>query len=632
MDLRRFLDLYVSETNEHVRLLHRSLLQLEGDPASGAVDEAFRAAHTLKGISAAMGFRAVAAVAHTLEDRLDELRAGRIAADARIIDEMLAETDRLEAVIAEAVAAAPDELAAGAPETAPAERTAGGGAGGGFEAGTAGAPVARRGEAPPFGEAPEGTATVAVVRLHPDAPVKSARAMIILRALESLAEVLGSAPASFDDDFSGEFAIYLSPGTDLQRTEAAIAGAGDVQSVQFVEPMRNARPAPSEPAVRPAPARGTAGGTERQVRVDARRLDSIAEGVGELSVLFGRLGPEVLQHPELGDMVGRMHTVLATLQRDVLQLRMVPLRAAFERLPRAVRDAARTLGRDVELVVAGDDVELDRTIVEELGDPLVHLLRNAVDHGVEESAAREAAGKPARGRIQVTAERERSSVRITITDDGAGVAADRVAARAREAGLLAADAPDPDDDELFRLLSHPGLSTAAQVSTVSGRGVGMDIVVSRIRSLGGAIDMTTTAGQGTTFGIRLPVTRAVAQALRVRIAGEEYAIPLTHVSEAVDMDGHVDGSGEQLMVRGVAMPLVRLRSVLQVAGPGHEQTAVIAMRGDRRAALAVDELLGREQILVKEFDAVSGTFPYFSGATLLADGRPALVLDPLSVI
>jgi two-component system, chemotaxis family, sensor kinase CheA len=613
MDLRRFLDLYVAETGEHVRLLHRSLLRLEEEPAGDAVAEAFRAAHTLKGLSAAMGYGTVTHLAHGLEDRLDEIRAGRLQALPATIDAMLEQADRLEAAIAEAITTAPGPVADAAPAGA--------------------ASVAEPGSL----HVPADAAVMARVRLRADAPVKSARALIIMRALDGLAGVLGSEPAQFDEDFGGEFVIYFSAAADSVAAEAIVAAAGEVESVVFADaqqqpPAAAGTPAAAGPAAAGAPvAAGQA--PQRQLRVDAHRLDQVAEGIGELSVLFSRLGPDGVAAAATGEMLGRMGTVLAGLQRDVLQLRTVALREAFERLPRVVRDAARTVGRDVELVVEGDEVELDRAIIEEIGDPLVHLLRNAVDHGIEPTAERVRAGKPARGRIRIAAERERSSVRITVSDDGGGVARERVAARARAAGLLPADAGDDlTDEELFRLLSQAGVSTAEQVSAVSGRGVGMDVVVSRIRALGGAIDMRTRTGEGTTFVIRLPITLAMAQALRVRLGDEEYAIPLTHVSEAVDLNGNVNDGADVLRLREEQVPLVRLRRVLQVPGEGSEETAVIAVRGDRRAALVVDELIGREQILVKGFDPVVGTLPYFSGATLLADGRPALVLDPLSVI
>jgi two-component system chemotaxis sensor kinase CheA len=602
MDLRRFLDLYISEAQEHVRLLQRSLLAIEEQPQSGAVDEAFRAAHTLKGISAAMGYSAVADRAHHLEDRLDDVRTGRVTADSSFIDRLLAEADELEAAIDSAVSGAPPAEAAPAADATPSASAA--------------QPRAR-------GAIPPGTAMVALVRLRADAQIKAARAMLVVRAIPGPG-VLGTDPPEFDDDFDGEFRIFFDGAADLAAAEAAIAAAGEVESVELVEPAR----------ARPAVAAAAAPVAARQVRVDPTRLDAIAEGIGELSVLHARLGIDAEASADLRGMLDRAGRVLRTLQHEALALRMVPVREVFDRLPRVVRDAARTLGKDVELVLEGDDVELDRSILEEINEPLVHILRNAVDHGMTTPAEREAAGKPARGRIVVRAERERSSVRIVIQDDGRGISRDRVIRKAKQRGLLNADVTAVSDEELFRLLSHAGFSTADEVSALSGRGVGMDVVATRVRALGGATEMNSVEGAGTTFSIRLPITLALAQALRVRVGDEDYAIPLTHVSEAVELNDNIseEGGRETLQVRSARMPLVRMRRVLQVDAGGAEQAAVIAEMGDRRAALAVDELVGREQILVKSFDPAVGMLPYFSGATLLANGRPALVLDPLSVL
>lgn len=595
MDLRRFVDLYVSETQEHTRLLQRSLVQLEAAGGAAAVAEAFRAAHTLKGLSAAMGYHAVADLAHGLEDRLDAIRSGRMEADAAVISAMLSTADELEDAIAAAVRLAPST------SDQPREQQ-------------------RDAVSRPQAPTPDGTVTIAHIRLRADAPIKGARAALILRALAGVPGVLGSDPAQFDDDFDGAFRIFFDASADTSAAEEAILGAGDVEDVVLAH-------ADAAPAARPG-----AGLPARQVRVDTGRLDGLADGLGELSVLYARL-QRVGVPGRAGEVIDRIGTVLGELEHDMRALRMVPVRDVFERLPRVARDAARSIGRDVELVLEGDDVEMDRSILDEIGEPLVHLLRNAVDHGIENADVRRAAGKRPRGRIRVRAERERGSVRIVVEDDGSGVAAERVAAKARAAGLYDRDTPPGTDEELFRLMSMPGLSTADQVSALSGRGVGMDVVVNRVRALGGAIDMRTQPGAGTTFTMRLPITLAVAQALRVRVGGEDYAIPLTHVSEAVELDGRMmSGTTDVLRVRSHTVPLVRLRRVLQVRAEGQESAAVIAEIGGRRAALAVDELVGREQILVRTFDAVTGMLPFFSGATLLADGRPALVLDPLSVI
>jgi two-component system, chemotaxis family, sensor kinase CheA len=598
MDLRRFVDLYVAETHENIRLLQRSLMDLGRDAPESAVTEAFRAAHTLKGISAAMGYHAVADMAHRLEDRLDGVRAGSVEAAPEVVDALLAAADALEDAIADAIRIGPDVAEAAARPSAAAG-------------------VSAAVQQP----APAGTATIAHVALDPDAPIKSARAMLIQRAVDGMAGVLGCDPRELSDDFDGFLRLFLDDSADLPGVEVAVRSVGDVASVEFVRPL--SAPQDAGAAGQPAPS--------RQVRVDAQRLDGLADGLGELSVLYARLQRAGVP-AQVGDMIDRLGTVLGELDHEMRALRMVPVRDVFERLPRVARDAARSVGRDVELVLEGEDVELDRSILDEIGEPLVHLLRNSVDHGIENAADRAAAGKPPRGRIRVSAERERGSVRIVLEDDGRGVSAERMAARAREAGVYDRPEPPGTDEELFRLMSMPGLSTAEEVSAVSGRGVGMDVVVSRVRALGGAIDMRTRPGQGTTFRIRLPITLAVAQALRVRVGGEDYAIPLTHVAEAVELDAGGADEADEVRVRSEAIPLVRLRHVLRVRTEGRESAAVIAEIGDRRAALAVDELVGREQILVRTFDAVSGMLPFFSGATLLADGRPALVLDPLSMI
>jgi two-component system, chemotaxis family, sensor kinase CheA len=592
MDLRRFVDLYVSETQEHIALLHRSLVALERAPDGDALSEAFRAAHTIKGLSAAMGFGVVADQAHRLEDQLAALRSGTHALEADAIDELLRAADALESAVEVAVL---NPL----PDHAPAE-----------EDDTSAAAAAD-------GPVPDGAAVVVLVTLQPDAPMKAVRGTLILRALDGMQDVLGSDPAELDDAFEGRLRIFLGPRASTADVETRIRGAGDVRDVllQPVIAAGDLQQAVQAAAVRP-----------RQVRVEEGRLNNVADAVAELSVLHARLltGPVATASQAVVDRIG---AVLSDLDHDMRALRMVPVRQVFDRLPRVVRDAARARGREVDLVLSGEDVELDRTILDALMDPLVHMLRNAVDHGIETPAERAASGKPERGSIHVSAERERGSVRVVVADDGRGVSRARVADRARAAGLHADD--ELDDAAIFALMSQPGFSTADGVTETSGRGVGMDVVVSCIRSLGGAIDMHTRDGEGTTFTMRLPISLALAQALRVRIGGEDYAIPLTHIAEAIELD---DAAAGVVSVRARPVRVVRLRRVLQVETEGSERAAVIAGIGDRRAALAVDELVGREQIVVRSFDAATGMLPYFSGATLLADGRPALVLDPLSLL
>ncbi|HEX6559178.1 MAG TPA: chemotaxis protein CheA [Longimicrobiales bacterium] len=616
MELNRYLDLYLSESQDHLRLLNRALLALERGDTKAAVEEAFRAAHTLKGMSATMGFAGVSEMAHDLESLLDEVRAGRRSADAQIIDELLAGADTLERAIAAAAAGEPlPEKPARAASPTPAR--------------PADKPKKR---APTIAGLRAGTAYVRVT-LQRDETMKIARALILTRTMVQKGLAERSEPEQFGDDFDGEFALILKEGADEAELAALLGSLPEVQQYSIERGTRAAAP-PQKP--KSAAARAPDAAKTNYVRVDQQRLDEVAEGLGETAILQGRIEQLVSgEAGQLADLVTRMTRLITELQHTVLAMRMVPVGDVFDRFPRMVRDAARALGKEVEFKIEGREIEIDRSILEEIADPLVHLLRNALDHGIEPPAERFAAGKGEKATLVLRAWRDRSSVRIQVEEDGRGVNPRKVLARARAIGLPTPETNDVTNEELLRILTLPGFSTAEVVTDVSGRGVGLDAVVQKVRALGGAIDMQTRSGEGTTFTLRLPITLAIAQALRVRVGDEDYAIPLTHVAEAVDLDTVTIDSHkgrEVVRLRDEVLPLIRLRSVLRSAAVGTETAAVVAELGERRTALAVDRLVGREQILVKQFDGAVGTLPIFSGVTLLADGRPALVLDPISVV
>ncbi len=603
MELNRYLELYLSESHDHLRLLNQSLLALEdGATSTGAVEEAFRAAHTIKGMSSTMGFTMVSELAHRLESQLDQIRKGSRMADGATIDLLLASSDELERAIAAAAAGGATEPVAAAGQTVAAPAQA----------------ASALADTLPPGE------VCALIALHADEPMKIARALILTRSAVTQGYAVRSEPQQFADDFGGEFALVLKPDADQDGLTRLLEHSPDVARFSIT---RIAAAAPSPPA---AQAR------TNYLRVDQRRLDEVADGLGEVAILQGRVDQLVhADRGQLAELVTRMTRLISELQHSVLAMRMVPVGDVFDRFPRMVRDAARALGKEIEFRVEGRDIEIDRAILEEIADPLVHLLRNAIDHGIESPAERHGAGKAEKATLVLRAWRDRSSVRIQVQEDGRGINTRKVLARARAHGLPVPETGEVTSDELLRILSAPGFSTAEQVTDVSGRGVGMDVVASKIRALGGAIDMQTQFGAGTTFTLRLPITLAIAQALRVRVAGEDYAIPLTHVAEAIELDGRAidrHKGREVLRLREEVVPLVRLRSVMRTNGTGGESAAVITELGDRKTALAVDELVGREQILVKQFDGPVGTLPIFSGVTLLADGRPALVLDPISVV
>lgn len=621
MELNRYLDLYLSESQDHLRLLNKALLDLEEGDATAAIEEAFRAAHTLKGMSATMGFTGVSDIAHDLETLLDHVRAGERAVDAQVIDELLADADLLERGIA---AAASGEPVPEKPRTA---------------AATAATTVASTPAATPRKTIASLLAGTSYVRvsLKPDEIMKIARALIMTRTLVQRGLVERSEPEQFGDDFDGEFALILKDGADEQAVADVLGNLPEVASYSFEKSKTAPAAAPKVAAPSAAtPAAAASPSKTNFLRVDQRRMDELAEGLGEMAILQGRIEQLVYgQHGQLSDLVTRMTRLINELQHSVLAVRMVPVGDVFERFPRMVRDAARALGKEIDFQIEGREIEIDRSILEEIVDPLVHLLRNAIDHGIEPPAERYGSGKDEKATLVLRAWRDRSSVRIQVEEDGRGVNVKKVLAKARAKAVPTPETNEISNEDLLKILAHPGFSTAEQVTDVSGRGVGLDAVVAKIRALGGAIDMQTRLGEGTTFSLRLPITLAIAQALRVRVGDEDYAIPLTHVAEALELDAvTIDKhkGREVVRLRDEVLPLVRLRAVLQAPTKGSETAAVVAELGERRTALAVDRLVGREQILVKQFDSAAGTLPIFSGVTLLADGRPALVLDPISVV
>jgi two-component system chemotaxis sensor kinase CheA len=376
--------------------------------------------------------------------------------------------------------------------------------------------------------------------------------------------------------------------------------------------------------------------------VDLRRLDALMNQVGELVIVRDRmrqLAPGTT--PEMAESVDQASRLIAELQDEIVRARMAPVWQVFDRFPRLVRDAARSLGKQVEFVIEGKEIELDRSMLDEIGDPLVHLLRNSLDHGIEPPQERKAKGKAETGTLRLIAARERSRVIIRVEDDGRGIQRERVLTKAIASGLVTRDeAQSLSHEEVDRLITRPGFSTAETVTDVSGRGVGLDVVATRVRSLGGMLDIHSEPGRSTTFTLQLPLTLAIVRALLVRLGEETYALPLTHVGETTHLE---PGDVQTVKGRNVALlrdeviPLISLRTLLRSGGeaprrPDGRRPAVILEVGDLRVGVEVDRLLGQQEIVVKSFDQTAGTLRLFSGATILSDGRPALILDAGSVV
>jgi len=376
----------------------------------------------------------------------------------------------------------------------------------------------------------------------------------------------------------------------------------------------------------------------RHVRIDARRLDNLMNVVGELVIVrdrLARISGEMRDTP-LAEATLQASQLVGTLQNEIMTIRMLPVWQVFDRFPRVVRDTAHLLGKRVEFNIEGKEIELDRSMLEEMGEPVLHLLRNALDHGIELPEERIASDKPPVARLTLSAERDRSTVLIRVSDDGRGIDPKRVLSRAIELGLIPTGTSWLADEDVIRVISKPGFSTATKVTDISGRGVGFDIVATRIRALGGSLDVRSVPGRGTTVTLRLPLTLAISRALLARVEDEIYAVPLTHVVEtfslAPGMLQRVKGR-EVLLIRDEAVPAIRLRDRVGLPGAnGHASQVVLMEIAERRAGLVVDEFIGQQEIVMKQFDAVGEGSPMFSGATILGDGAPALIIDPSTLV
>jgi two-component system chemotaxis sensor kinase CheA len=622
MDLSRYAALFLAESREHLSACNGSLLEWERDPAAlEPVGRLFRAIHTIKGMAATMGYAGVAQLAHATENLLDALRHGQVLTSPDVFQLLFRAVDRLGGAVEAAgdgkdedpdtgLIAELDAAAVGPQGPAPQTTSAG--------------PAAEEPRSRRASDAPRIRPVQVVIR--PNAIMRGARAALVLRRAEALGVVSGLRPPLSQlerDDFDGRFYFRLQTKLPDAEVGAALAVVGDVDAVQFEESA--------------AEANGTSRG--RQIRVDLRRLDALMKQVGELVVAKNRLVAlsGEASDPTLTELSERISRLVSAMQGEVIAARMTPVGEVFERFPRLVRDLSRDLKKRIRFDMEGEEIELDRSILDEIGDPLLHLIRNAADHGVEPPEQRAAAGKPAEGRILLSATRERNTVALRVTDDGRGIDRASILAKARREGAASEELDALTDDLLVRVLARPGFSTAQTVSGVSGRGVGVDVAMTRVRALGGTLEVRSELGRGSTFLIRVPLTLAIVRALLTEAGGERYAVPLAYVAETVEFDQRAVTAvrdREAIVVREQVIPTVHLRELVAARSqpPAAKRPTVILEVGERRTALVVDALVGQQDIVVEPFDAPRGLPPFVGGATILADGAPALILDAAALL
>lgn len=668
-DMSQYLSLFLDEAEEQLQQLDEAIVLLEQEPNNRELlNKIFRIAHTLKGSSASMGFEKMATLTHRMEGVLDALRQGRLAVTPTIVDLLLACLDKLKELKNELSQGQEGEV-----DTASLVRRL-------EEVLNEG--IVDKATQPSSFERPlelddveENVIRAAEVRgwrayeikveLEPDCRMKGARAFLVFNNLKDLGEVIKSEPHTQEleaEKFENTFRLAFVSKEDPDTLANVIKSISEIREV-IVRPIileEDQGPAtqaylgfsPSQALAveEPLLKRGMERRVTQTVRVDVQRLEALMNLVGELVIdrtrlaevsnnLRSRLGNEELIETldEISMHIGR---ITSELQEEIMKARMFPIDQVFNRFPRMVRDLAHKAGKEIEFIVEGRETELDRTVIEEIGDPLIHLLRNAIDHGIETPEERVRLGKPRYGTIILKAFHQENQIVITVQDDGRGMDPEALKRRAVEQGLLTPEAAARlTKREALDLIFLPGFSTSERVTDVSGRGVGMDIVKAHLEKINGSIDIQTTPGAGTCFTIKLPLTLAINRSLLVTLGDQVYALPLANVVEIIEVEPQQVRRVQQqevVVVRGQVLPLVHLARALGIKRdyiiPTHKAAVVIVGLAEKRVGFIVDTLIGEQEIVIKSLGNYIGKIPGIAGATIMGDGRVALILDVHSLL
>ncbi|WP_311082704.1 chemotaxis protein CheA [Paenibacillus polymyxa] len=693
MDMNQYLNMFIDESNDHLQSLNEKMLQLESNPTDlGIVQVIFRSAHTLKGMAATMGFEDLASLTHQMENVLDLVRNNKLAMHEFIFDTLFKGLDALESMVQHITEGGDGKADVSSIVSSLQSIVSGDFQKSGTNAATEESPSKKVDKNDSAGlvldqfqysvleqSISEGHRVHYIqVTISSESQLKAARAFMVFNTLENSGEIVKAYPSVQDieqEKFEQSFSLYYITQKEVGELEKEIAGISEIDTVSVVQldqeslkqmsevtaglaeaaavqeasvavqpsaPSQPQSPVPAsvaKPAAGKAPAAKAAAPTHnRTIRVDIERLDVLMNLFSEL--LIDRVRLEQLaseaSNPALTETVEHMSRVSSDLQNVVLKLRMVPVDTVFNRFPRMVRDLAKSLDKKLDLVITGAETEMDRTVIDEIGDPLVHLLRNSVDHGIESVADRIAAGKPETGTVHLRAFHSGNNVFIEIEDDGNGINRDKVLNSAISKGILTAEqAAVMTDEEAYQVLFAPGFSTAAVISDVSGRGVGLDVVKSKITALGGNVTVHSTLGQGTNFSVQLPLTLSIIAAMMIQIGSEKYAIPLSSIVETAIVKRtqirSVHGN-KMIAFRDSHIPLISLSQLFEVPDfneDEEEETEVVVIRkGDRLAALSVQDFLGQSEIVLKNLGKYLPNIQGISGATILGDGQVALIIDP----
>ena len=696
MDVSQYLEIFIDESSEHLQSLSDCIMTLEKEPDNkDTINEVFRAAHSLKGMAGTMGFKRMQHLTHDMENVFQEVRSDKIAVDSAMIDLLFKCLDALDEYLAnikgsadegtednemiikelnDFIAKANGAVVEEAPAVAPAPVEE---AQVSVESTNAVKLELNDNDKDEVASAKaDGKKVYAItVYVNADCLLKAARAFLVFRAVEGLGQIFANHPSSQDiedEKFDLDFSFCVATDESLDKIIAAAKDVSEIDDVVGEEitdaeeklvaapvaaptaapaqatPVAAAAPVPTAtaaPVAAPAPAQNqkkqtpAKSATNRTIRVDIEKLDNLMNQVSELLIAKNSLVSVSSSENGVGgnqvfrENVESLERITTNLHESVMKVRMVPIESVVNKFPRMIRDLSRTLNKKMELYMTGEDTELDRTVVDQIGDPLQHLLRNSADHGLESTEVRKERGKPETGTIFLNAYQEGNNVIIQVGDDGNGIDVEAVKAKAVERGVITQEQADVmTQKEAVNLLFMPSFSMAKKISDISGRGVGLDVVKSNIEALGGDVEVKTKLGEGSTFTVRLPLTLAIIQALLVKVREELYAIALGSITSIEDVpvkDIKYVEAKEVIHLRDTVIPLVRLDRVLDVEPKDDPEslTVVIVKKGDQQAGLVVDDLIGQQEIVIKSLGKYMAGNKLISGATILGDGEVALIID-----
>lgn len=691
MDVTQYLEIFLDETKEHLQSLSDQFMILEQEPDNmDTINEIFRSAHTLKGMAGTMGYKRMQTLTHDMENVFSEVRNNTIKVDGAMVDLLFQCLDALEEYTENIqntgdegtndnehlIKALNDYLAKnsgdGAPQPAKEEKKEPAKEEPKQEAGAD--PGKEKWREIKLGDTEhtviaeakkQGKKCLGVtVYVQESCILKAARAFLVYKALEELGDMIVSVPSAQDiedEHFEFDFSVIILTDADVETVKNAILNVSEIEAayvgeVELTQPeeavkpaaIAEAQPKEEEQPKKAAPAAPAKAADKkpiskpivnRTVRVDIEKLDVLMNLVSELIIAKNSLVSTssqegILTNNTFNEQIEYLESVTTNLHESVMKVRMVPIETVVQKFPKMIRDLSKKLDKKMQLIMSGEETELDRTVVDEIGDPLMHLLRNSADHGLESAEVRKERGKPEVGSIFLDAYQDGNNVIIEVRDDGNGIDVEAVKKKAIERGTITPEqAENMADKDIIGLLFLPSFSTSEKVTDVSGRGVGLDVVKSKIESLSGEVEVKTKLGEGSTFIIRLPLTLAIIQALMVEVGGEKYAIPLGSIQTIEDVEPaeikYVQAK-EVINLRGTVIPLIRLNEVLDnesTKKPDENLLVIIVKKGDKLAGLVVDELMGQQEIVIKSLGNYINKNKIISGATILGDGEIALILD-----